>query len=581
MASETAGWPLSIWLTPDLKPFRIETYLPKTRPGNRYGLIDILESISESWNNPQRREDYRKQGTDWMRAVDGAQQQAVTSKKDDSSPLRTVATAAVRGADREYGGWGLTGPKFPHPRRILLLFRAADRTDRDIFRDIAIETLDAIASSGLYDHLSGGFYRYATDRRWRKPHFEKLLASNAELIQAFLAGYEITGNAQYETVIRKTIEFLHRELEHDTGGFCSSLDSHSESATGTRAEGAYYRWTVEDITDAIDDNPDAVFTASTAERDISLFCDRYGIAYDGNSDGGSVPIPQQTIESLAHENDLSLAQVQTGLDTAHEKVQAALATRPQPPRDETILASWNGLALSAIARAGISLDASLAEGAIATLESIREKLWDEQTQTLERWTISGESGTAGFLEDYAFLGCAAVDCYQATGNLDALVFAGELADAIERDFWVAETETLSFAANTVDGRTMQPETFSDRMVPSSRAAAAELFEFLSLCLSDRYDGIAEAILTGQRSRIRSDPLSYASLAITVDRVDEPINERAIVSTDPITVWSSEYSNERVTNRLFVWSPETEPELADLLAALGIDSRPPILQSIPQ
>ena len=235
MVQGSGGWPLSVWLTPEGKPFHVGTYFPPEAKGNMPSFGSVLDDIAASWNDPERRPRLESQADQWASSTKGELEG--TPDRAGEAPgegfLDTAANAAVRGADREEGGWG-QGQKFPHPGRIHLLLRAYESTDRDTYRDVALETLDAMASGGLYDHVGGGFHRYCVDREWTVPHFEKMLYDNAEIPRAFLAGYRLTGEERYAEVARETFGFVERELTHPDGGFYSTLDAESEDSTGSR-----------------------------------------------------------------------------------------------------------------------------------------------------------------------------------------------------------------------------------------------------------------------------------------------------------------------------------------------------------
>ncbi|MEF8776059.1 MAG: thioredoxin domain-containing protein, partial [Haloarculaceae archaeon] len=252
------GWPLSVFLTPEGKPFYVGTYFPAEARRGQPGFRQLLADIVASWNDPDERADIEERAEEWTRAVTEDLESVPDQPGDtpDDDLLESAASAAVRGADREAGGWG-TGPKFPHPGRLHILLRAHHRTGGSEFRAVATETLDAMAEGGMYDQLGGGFHRYATDRTWTVPHFEKMLYDNAELTRAYLAGYQLTGQQRYARVARETLAFVEEELTHPDGGFYSTLDARSERVDedthagsghdGAMTEGAFYVWTPDQV----------------------------------------------------------------------------------------------------------------------------------------------------------------------------------------------------------------------------------------------------------------------------------------------------------------------------------------------
>ncbi|MEF8980056.1 MAG: DUF255 domain-containing protein, partial [Haloarculaceae archaeon] len=222
------GWPLSAWLTPDGRPFYVGTYFPKDPMRGRPGFVQLLQDIRDAWTDPAEREKLEDRADQWTGAIEGELEEVPDQPGDapGSDTLDMAAQAAVRGADREHGGWG-RGQKFPQTGRLHVLGRAHNRAGQEGYRAVVEETLDAMADGGLYDHVGGGFHRYTTDREWVVPHFEKMLYDNAEIPRAFLAGYQLTGKKRYAEVVEETFAFLGRELQHPEGGFYSTLDARS------------------------------------------------------------------------------------------------------------------------------------------------------------------------------------------------------------------------------------------------------------------------------------------------------------------------------------------------------------------
>ena len=333
------GWPLSAWLTPDGRPFYVGTYFPKEAKRGQPGFVQLLADIRDSWTDPEEREEIEDRADQWQSAVEGELEEVPDQPGEapGSDAIEMGAEAAVRGADREEGGWG-RGQKFPQNGRLHILMRACARGGREEYLDVVTETLDAMASGGLYDHVGGGFHRYTTDRDWTVPHFEKMLYDNAEIPRAFLAGYQVTGDERYAEVVGETFEFLKRELQHPDGGFYSTLDARSaveptgsdrdtgrgakrpessEGETGDQKEGAFYVWTPDEIYGVVDD-----------ETAADLFCDRYGVVRGGNFEKGQTVLTETTsTEELAEEYDMDPANVEAEVATAREQVFEARSER--------------------------------------------------------------------------------------------------------------------------------------------------------------------------------------------------------------------------------------------------------------
>jgi len=561
--SGRGGWPLSVWLTPEGKPFQVGTYFPKEPKRGMPGFEELLRNIASSWNDPAEREKIEERASQWAGAVDRELESVPEETKEpEEDALESAAKAAVRGADRQHGGWG-TGPKFPQTSRIELLLRAYERTEEDVYLDVVTETLDVMANGGMYDHIGGGFHRYATDRDWTVPHFEKMLYDNAELPRTYLAAYQMTDDERYATVTRETLQFVERELTHEDGGFFSTLDAQSEGPSGEREEGAFFLWTPEEIYDAVDD-----------EAAARLFCDRFGVTKRGNFEGKTVLTIEKSIEELAETHDRLPEEVTELLATAKEQVADVRDTRPRPPRDEKVLASWNGLMISAFAQAAIVLDESFADPAADALSFVRDHLWDGES--LQRRYKDGVAKFDGYLEDYAFLARAAFDLFQATRDIDHLSFAMSLTTAIEEQFWDESAGTLYFTPADGEELITRPQQLMDQSTPSSAGVAAELFDMLNhFRTDDRFATIAEQVVETHGNRIAASPLQHASLVMAADAVTNGVLELTLVADEMPDDWRTELADRYHGARILAWRPPGEDQLDEHLEQLGLDEAPPI------
>ena len=563
--SGRGGWPLSVWLTPDQRPFQVGTYFPKEQKRGMPGFLELLSDIAQSWSDPEEREGIENRAEKWTDALSGELESVPDEPREpEEDVVETAAKAAVRAADRDHGGWG-SGPKFPQTGRIHLLLRAYNRTERDAYREVAVEALNAMASGGMYDHVGGGFHRYATDRDWTVPHFEKMLYDNAELPRAYLAGYQVTGEERYLAVATETFDFIQRELTHEDGGFFSTLDAQSETEGGGREEGAFYVWTPDGVEDAVAD-----------EEAAALFCDRYGVTARGNFEGKTVLTIQEPIGDLADEYEIDEDEVRETLDRARQGVAAARDDRPRPPRDKKVLAGWNGLAISAFAEGAIIADESLAGPAAGALEFCRDRLWDADAGRLQRRYTDGVTKIDGYLEDYAFLGRGALDLFQATGEVEHLAFALDLARAIEREFWDEANETLYFTPAEGESLIARPQELTDQSTPSSMGVAAELLDTLSVFTTDdSFATVAEAVVETHGDRIWSNPLQHASLSLAADTVTNGAFELTLVADDPPAEWRETVADWYLGSRVLAWRPAGQDRLTGWLDSLGFDDVPPV------
>ncbi|AXR81695.1 thioredoxin domain-containing protein [Natrarchaeobaculum sulfurireducens] len=570
LVSGRGGWPLSAWLTPEGKPFFVGTYFPREAKRGQPGFLDLCRRISDSWDSPDDRAEMEHRADQWTSAARDRLEETPDAVRGSAPPtsevLERAAEAALRTADRQHGGFGSSGPKFPQPSRLQVLARAYDRTGREAFREVLCESLDAMVAGGLYDHVGGGFHRYCVDRDWTVPHFEKMLYDNAEIPRALLTGYQLTGDERYAEVVRETLEFVERELTHPDGGFFSTLDAQSEDPkTGEHEEGAFYVWTPAEVHDVLDD-----------ETDAELFCARYDVTESGNFEGTSQPNRIRPIDALAEEYDLAEAAVEQRLEDARDALFDARAERPRPNRDEKVLAGWNGLLITTCAEAALCLgDDAYTEQAVDALEFVRERLWDDDANRLSRRYKDGDVKVDGYLEDYAFLARGALACYEATGEVEYLAFALELGRVIEVEFWDADRETLYFTPESGESLVTRPQELSDQSTPSATGVAVETLLSLDGFTSDDFESIASAVLETHANRLESNAFEHATLCLAADRLEAGPVEITVAAESPPEPWQDAFATRYVSGRLFAHRPPTDDGLEAWLGELGLEDAPPI------
>ncbi|MFW5918738.1 MAG: thioredoxin domain-containing protein [Halanaeroarchaeum sp.] len=573
------GWPLSVWLTPEGKPFFVGTYFPNEAKHGRPSFGDLIDDITESWN--EERTDLEDRADQWMAAAKGELEDVpIPSEKTPGSDLlERAADQFVKTADRTHGGFG-GGQKFPQVGRLLALARATDRTGDEEYRAVLTESLDAMAEGGLRDQLGGGFHRYCVDRDWTVPHFEKMLYDNAEIPRAFLVGYQLTGEERYADVAAETFAFVERELRHPEGGFYSTLDARSPPKRGGETEGrgeegVFYIWTPGTVEVAMQEYADV----DDADESVGLLADvfsaRFGVTEAGNFEGQTVLTQSATVPELADEFDRDEATIESLLDVARGRALAARAERPDPPRDEKVLAGWNGLLIAALAEGALALgDDSYAAMASEALEFVREHLWDGET--LAHRFKDGDVKGDGYLEDYAFLARGALALYGATGDRDHLAFALDLGRAIQTHFWDASQGTLYFTSDRGEGLPVRPQEVSDQSTPSSTGVAVEVLSALAAFDPDAgFETIAETVLRTQADRMRDSPGQFATLALAAD--DHALGHLEVtVAAERIPdEWRAVLGTRYVPGRLLTRRPPDDETLADWLEALDLAETPAI------
>ena len=439
------GWPMNVWLTPDLKPVFGGVYFPPEDTPGHPGLKTVSGRIADTWAKGP--EVLLAQAEEMYQAI-------VTESKAKGSGgalpvarLRQQGLALVRGSfDQEHGGFELA-PKFPNPGLLDFLLdlstTAPDAAKRAQAQSMAVQTLRALAAGGIHDQLGGGFHRYAVDAAWRVPHFEKMLCDQAQLAGAFLTAWQLTADPGLRDAARDTLAYVRRDLTDPAGGFYSAEDADSmpgspAEAGGRKAgdqekkEGAFYTWKASEI------------EAVLGPKDAALFGFAYGVKPEGNVPPGpgtelagtNVLYRAHTPAECAGKYGLEEATVRTALAAAAAKLELVRAQRPRPSRDDKIITAWNGLMISAYARAAQVLadpdSAVMAEHAAAFL---RAKLRDPVTGRLAHSYRAGVRDERGFAEDYAFLIQGLLDLYEADFDVAHLAWAVELQERQDELFW--------------------------------------------------------------------------------------------------------------------------------------------------
>lgn len=422
------GWPMSVWLTPDLEPFFGGTYYP---PENRYGhpgFASILEQIASAWATD--REQIQASARDVVRQL---REQATVEPSAsgvlslDAGVLNSGFFVFRRTFDSQLGGFG-GAPKFPRPATYRFLLRYYARTKNREALDMVLLTLREMAKGGMYDQLGGGFHRYSVDERWFVPHFEKMLYDQAQLAIAYLEAFQITGEAGYADTARGIFDYVLRDMTSPQGGFYSAEDADSvidPEEPGLKGEGAFYIWSAEEIRGLV------------PEPAAAWFCYRYGVADGGNvaSDphgeftGKNILYQSMTLEETAQQFDRSVEEISAGLAEASRILLRARSERIRPHLDDKILAAWNGLMVSAFAMGGAVLDdVRYAAAARRAADFLSSRMYSADTGYLMRRYREEEAAIPGFLDDYAMAAQGFIDLYESQFDRRDLQLATRLTE---------------------------------------------------------------------------------------------------------------------------------------------------------
>jgi len=419
------GWPMSVWLTPDRKPFFGGTYFPPDARFGRPGFSMILERLAETWKTDRERVEHS--GTKVLEQL-GEYTKFSSGGELPGPEALTRAYQAFRGMfDTKHGGFG-RAPKFPRPSVFNFLLRYHVSGHNDEALEMVAETLRAMAKGGMHDQIGGGFHRYSVDEHWFVPHFEKMLYDQAQLAISYAEAFQITHDADFAATAHDIFTYVLRDLTDPAGGFYCAEDADSAPDPNDlhdKSEGAFYIWSREELTQIL------------GEGVAAMFAYRYGVLNGGNVDedpqgefiGRNILYENHTLEQTAAHGDFSVEEVRATLENATAKVLEVRAKRPRPLLDDKILASWNGLMISAFAKGAQVLDEPrYATAARAAADFLKTNLWDASRTILRRRYRQGESAVDGFLDDYAYCGLGLLDLYETTFNGADLAWAVELAE---------------------------------------------------------------------------------------------------------------------------------------------------------
>jgi uncharacterized protein len=490
----SGGWPMSVFLTPDLKPFYAGTYFPPVRRYKMPSFRDLIAGIARSWR--EEHAEVTRAGSE----VSSHLQKALSNEQASASTLSIesldVATKSLLDSyDWQNGGWG-AAPKFPQPMSIEFLLRRtlAQPTDNEKQLKAVLHALKAMARGGMYDVVGGGFSRYSTDNYWRVPHFEKMLYDNAQLARVYLHAWQLTKDPFFKRIVTETLDFLAREMTHADGGFYSSLDADSEGE-----EGKFYVWTVDEI-------------RMVLKEDADFFEAAYGVSARGNWEGKNVLQRVLDDSSLAARFSIDPDAVPVGLAGCHARLLTVRSTRVRPGTDDKILTAWNGLMLETLAEAARAFpeqelqnryQAMAVRNAGFLLNSLRSN------GKLRRSWRDGKVTNEVFLEDYAALILGLLAIYQTDYDNNWFTAAQEIAEEMIERF---QDTNGGFFDTAKDGEALllRPKDLQDNATPSGNALACEaLLKLAAFTDNGNHRDVAEKALGMVSAYVIRYPTSFA------------------------------------------------------------------------
>ncbi len=507
----SGGWPLTVLLTPDRLPFFAGTYFPRETRGGRIGFPELLRRAAALWrDDPERLRRSAREIVDRLSAL-------TEPPRGSLSPRLLAEAEAAFGADFDAARGGFGGaPKFPTPHNLVFLLRQHGRTGNPEPRAMAEATLDAMVRGGLWDHVGFGFHRYATDIAWQVPHFEKMLYDQAGLALAYLEAYRATGEPAYGETARRVLEYVLRDLAAPEGAFYSAEDADSEGV-----EGKFYVWTRGEVL--------AALGPGEGER----WCRVYGLTEEGNyaeeatreRTGANIPRLDRPLATWAGEFGLPPEELAARLEASRERLFARRNERVRPHRDDKVLAAWNGLMASALARGAVALEEpAYAEAAARALTFLLGPL--SPGGRLHRRYRQGEVAVTAFAEDYAAAARGCLDVYEATFDPGWLRRARDLAEELWDRF--GGDGALFDTAADAEALVLRPREVADGATPSANSLALEVFARLGLLTgeppwTDRARGLADALA----GRVATHPAAFTQFLEGAALLLEPTAEVVI------------------------------------------------------
>ncbi|MBA3651827.1 MAG: thioredoxin domain-containing protein, partial [Chthoniobacterales bacterium] len=496
MMTGHGGWPMSVFLTPDLKPFYAGTYFPPTGRGGMPGFDEVLRAVHEAWE--KRREQVQEMAGQLAGELNKAG--TVAGGGELSRDLiENAVNQLVRAFDPTWGGFG-QAPKFPHPMDLSLLLRYWHRTGHAHSLEMVRTTLDRMAAGGFYDHLGGGFARYSVDARWLVPHFEKMLYDNALLAGVYVEAYQATGDENYARVARETIDYVLRDMTDPLGGFYSTEDADSEGE-----EGKFYVWSPEELEQIL------------GEVQAMTFGRVYDVSDAGNFEGHSILNLPKTLAQSARVLERDEKELAAALASSRQKLFAAREKRIHPAKDDKLIVAWNGFMIDALARAAAALDEPrYAAAASKAADFIRDQLARSDGRLLHTWR-HGKAKLDAYLDDYAALANGLISLYEATFDGARLEEAARLLDVVLKHFADREGGGFFYTADDHEALIARNKDATDASIPSASALAATALARLGKLTGDRkYGEAAERTLKAAAGLLLQAPTAMGQMLLALD-----------------------------------------------------------------
>ena len=501
LATGNGGWPLSVFLTPDQKPYYVGTYFPAD---GRYGMPSfgsVLNQMSQSYQTSKQQVD--SAASEFMRSLSSIAMDIEEQGQHidiDRSVLDEAGIGLLHMADPAYGGFG-HAPKFPNISNLLFMLRYYDISKISRFRDFVMFTADKMAAGGIHDQLGGGFSRYSTDQKWLVPHFEKMLYDNALLTQLYAELYQISGMESYMQIVESTLEFVIREMTSPEGGFYSAQDADSDGE-----EGKFYVWSRREIVQSLGD-------ATIAD----IFCDYFGITDGGNFEGKNILSIVTSLKSLSQKYGMDPNSIEQIIKNARKKLFEFRDRRTRPGTDDKILTSWNGLMISGFAKGyRITNNKKYLDYALKAINFIETKIAVGGEARLRRTFKNGVSRLNAYLDDYAFYINGLLDVFEVDCKAEYLEKALNYTEFMLKHFWDSSSGSLFLTSDDHEQLIIRTKNFYDLAIPSGNSMAAyNLLRLFHIVQNKDYLKKAEQIIKSASTPAVKNPFGFGQLLVSM------------------------------------------------------------------
>lgn len=492
------GWPLTILMTPEKKPFFAGTYFPKESKWGRPGLVDLLSAVHEKWK--QDRKVFLEHSERILEALQENSKETGGEKLDATTSSQAYHQLE-EDFDPEYGGFG-DRPKFPTPHNLMFLLRYWKRVGEEKALQMVEKTLQGMRQGGIYDHLGYGFSRYSVDEKWLIPHFEKMLYDNALLVYTYLEAYQCTGKREYAKVVEEVLAYIAEKMLSPEGGFYSAQDADSEGE-----EGKFYVWTQDEVMGIL------------GWEEGQIFCSYYNVTAQGNFEHQTNALNTigQDLSSFAANFGKLPEEVEEMLERSRKKLYSVREKRIPPYKDDKVLTAWNGLMIAACAKAGAVLGKNkYKEMAKNALDFLYAKLVREDGRLLARFR-DGNSAFPAYLDDYAFLLWGLLELSEATFEFHYLEKAKGLAQEIDRLFYDQEKGGYYFSGEDAEKLLVRPKEIYDGAIPSGNSVIAlSFFRLAGMLKEEKWEKRVREMLDSFAGTINRYPRAYTFFLLALE-----------------------------------------------------------------